>query len=105
MALNNDYDTVSDVITKKKAEVRLPDLYAVIMHNDHYTTMDFVVYVLVEIFDHPIQRAMDLMMQVHQTGQATVAVLPYQIAEMKIDEVTQLAEQEEYPLLLTLQKQ
>lgn len=95
----------SDVITKPKESTQHPQLYAVIMHNDNYTTMDFVVYVLMEIFDHTMDKAMDLMMQIHTTGQAVVALLPYQIAEMKADEVTELAEQEEFPLLVTLQKQ
>lgn len=93
----------TDVVTETKIQVKQPKLYTVIMYNDNYTTMDFVVYVLVEIFQHNIDKAYQLMMQIHESGQAAVALLPYDLAEMKVDEVTALAEQESYPLLTTIE--
>lgn len=93
----------TDVITETKIQVKQPKLYTVMMYNDNYTTMDFVVYVLVEIFQHNINKAYQLMMQIHEAGQAAVALLPYDLAEMKVDEVTALAEQESYPLLTTIE--
>ncbi|WP_228143735.1 ATP-dependent Clp protease adaptor ClpS [Moraxella pluranimalium] len=92
------------VITQTKPMTARPQMYAVVMHNDNYTTMEFVVFVLVEIFEHDMDEAYRLMMQIHETGRAVVAILPFDIAEMKVDEVNELAEQEEYPLLTTIEK-
>ncbi len=93
----------SDVALAVKPVLKKPQMYAVIMHNDNYTTMEFVVYVLTEIFDHPMDHAYTLMMQIHEKGQAAVALLPYQIAEMKVDQVDALAESAGYPLLTTIE--
>lgn len=93
-----------DVAVQEQTKIKKPSLYAVTMHNDDYTTMEFVVYVLVEIFDHDIEQAYRLTMQIHQAGKAVVATLPFEIAEMKVDEVNELAEQEQYPLLTTIEK-
>lgn len=83
----------------------MPPMYAVIMHNDDYTTMEFVVWVLVSVLDLPIHVAYELMMQIHEEGVAKVAVFPKEIAEMKVERIRTLAEQEEFPLLITLQKE
>lgn len=93
-----------DVAIQEQTQIKKPSMYAVIMHNDDYTTMEFVVYVLVGIFDHDIDTAYRLMMQIHHDGRAVVATLPFDIAEMKVDEVNELAEQEQYPLLTTIEK-
>lgn len=93
-----------DVAIQEQTQIKKPSMYAVIMHNDDYTTMEFVVYVLVEIFNHDIDTAYRLMMQIHHDGRAVVATLPFDIAEMKVDEVNELAEQEQYPLLTTIEK-
>ncbi|OOS07741.1 ATP-dependent Clp protease adaptor protein ClpS [Moraxella cuniculi DSM 21768] len=94
----------TDVISQTQSDWQMPDLYAVIMHNDDYTTMDFVVFLLNAVFDKPIEQAYQLMMQIHQTGRAVVAVLPYEIAEMKVDEATSLAEQEQFPLFISIEQ-
>lgn len=79
-----------------------PPLYALIMHNDDYTTMEFVMMVLMsELFLSP-ELAYRLMMTIHETGMAKVAVLPKEIAEMKALCITQLAEAADYPLLITV---
>lgn len=92
----------TDVIAQTK--LKEPVLYVVVMHNDHYTTMDFVVFVLLEVFGYDMDKAVTTMMQIHETGKAHVAVLPKEIAEMKVEQVEQLAEQADFPLLVTLQK-
>lgn len=104
--MNQDKQLVDgDVAVQEQTQLKKPSMYAVIMHNDDYTTMDFVVYVLVEIFQHTLERAVELMYTVHEAGRAVVAILPYEIAEMKVQQVNELAEQMEYPLLTTLEKQ
>lgn len=98
-------DTQADVAVAEQVEQAYAPLYAVVMHNDDYTTMDFVVYVLMEIFNHAPDRAVELMYAVHETGRAVVAILPYEIGEMRVAQVTELAEEMEYPLLTTLERQ
>lgn len=100
---NVQIDTQGDVALAQKQQLATPKLYAVVMHNDNYTTMDFVVYVLMEIFAHDEAAAVRLMLQIHEQGQAIVAKLPFEIAEMKADEVTELAEEENFPLLTTVE--
>lgn len=98
------YETESEVALTTSKLTRAP-MYAVVMHNDDYTTMDFVVYVLMDIFNHNVDKAVELMYDIHKLGRAVVAVLPFDIGEMKVLQVTELAEQMEYPLLTTLEKQ
>lgn len=81
-----------------------PALYALVMHNDDYTTMEFVVAVLMEVLSHDLGTAYELMMTIHSTGSAVVGVFPKEIAEMKLETVNQLAIKNEYPLLTTLEK-
>lgn len=102
---DTEHEVQSDVALADEMVHAHAPMYAVIMHNDDYTTMDFVVYVLVEIFQHTLERAVELMYTVHEAGRAVVAILPYEIAEMKVQQVNELAEQMEYPLLTTLKKQ
>lgn len=97
----DDNELDSDVIVK----LAKPPMYAIIMHNDDYTTMEFVVWVLVSVLNLPMNVAYERMMSIHQDGQAVVATLPKEVAEMKAQQIRQLAEQQEYPLLVTLQKQ
>ncbi|MDO4896935.1 MAG: ATP-dependent Clp protease adaptor ClpS [Moraxella sp.] len=102
--VQTQYTHDTDVILDTQTLAKEPPLYVIIMHNDDFTTMDFVVAVLVEVFDYGIQKAVDTMMQVHHEGYAPVAVFPKEIAEMKIAIVEEMAEQAQFPLLLTLQK-
>lgn len=97
----DDSELDSDVVV----QLAKPPMYALIMHNDNYTTMEFVVWVLVSVLNLPMDVAYERMMTIHQEGQAVVAILPKEVAEMKVQQICQLAEQEEYPLLVTLQKQ
>lgn len=105
MTSNHDTPEYSDLDTDVMTKLAKPPMYAIILHNDDYTTMEFVVWVLMSVLDLPIHVAHERMMVVHQEGQASVAILPKEVAEMKVEQIRQLAEQEEYPLLVTLQRQ
>lgn len=102
MSENTDFETDSDVATEHEFD-EVP-LFHVVMYNDDFTTMDFVVFVLVEVFAYDMERAVSVMMSVHHEGKAVVATLPKEIGEMKIAKVQDYAEQAEYPLLLTLER-
>ncbi len=76
-------------------------MYKVICHDDPTTTMEFVVGMLVRFFRKEVAEAMQLMMEVHNTGQALVAVLPFEQAEFRVDQVHSAARTVGYPLTMT----
>lgn len=95
-SLTNDTD-----INHKLEE---PGLYNVLLHNDDYTSMDFVVDVLVSIFRKNGVEASKIMMEVHQKGAGIAGTYPYDIGLTRIQEVKRRAQEEKYPLLCTLEK-
>lgn len=97
--------TQGEVKQQIKSQVREPKRYKVIMHNDDYTPMDFVVQVLIEVFHKRQEEAVMLMMMVHKGGKAVVGTYSYDIALTKIRTVTALAEEEGYPFRLTVEEQ
>ena len=90
-------------ITRTKKAIKEPPLYRVIYINDNTTTMEFVVGSLVEFFDYTVETATQLTVSIHENGQATVAVLPFEIAEQKGTEVTDSARLNEFPLQVKLE--
>jgi ATP-dependent Clp protease adaptor protein ClpS len=92
----------SDV--KNDQEIREPKLYRVILHNDDYTTMDFVIEVLVAVFHKPAAAATKIMLDVHKKGKGICGVYTYDIAATKVDQVNQLAKKWEFPLKCSLEE-
>jgi ATP-dependent Clp protease adaptor protein ClpS len=86
-------------------KLKKPPLYKVLLHNDNYTTMDFVVFVLVDVFHHSEISAIRIMLQVHNQGVGVAGVYTREIAETKIAKVTRLAREFEYPLLCTMEEE
>ena len=80
-----------------------PPLYRVIYINDSVTTMEFVVQTLIEIFNHSPEEAQAVTMKIHEEGSGTAAILPYEMAEQKGVEVTQLARNNGFPLQVKLE--
>lgn len=93
------------VSTQQETQHKLdrPRMYRVLLHNDNYTTMDFVVMILVRVFRKPETQAIKIMLDVHQKGIGVVGVMPREIAETKVQQVTQLARDAQYPLLCTME--
>jgi len=83
--------------------VKEPPMFKVIYLNDNQTSMEFVVESLVEFFDYTPSTAADITIDIHESGAATVAVLPYEIAEQKGIEVTMAARSQSYPLQIKLE--
>jgi ATP-dependent Clp protease adaptor protein ClpS len=96
-----DADTVTR--TRSEPKTRPPPLYKVLLHNDDYTTMEFVVHVLETVFCHPSPAAMTIMLAIHHRGVGVAGVFPYEIAETKATKVMELAREAEYPLLCTVE--
>ena len=80
-----------------------PPLFKVLLHNDDYTTMEFVVEVLQAVFHHDLQRATRIMLHVHQRGVGVAGSYPMEVAETKAEKVMSLARAAEFPLLCTLE--
>ena len=93
----------SQVIIKEK--LRKPDRYRVILHNDDYTTMDFVVDILCRVFHKTLVEAKEIMLQVHQNGRGECGVYTYEVAESKAERVISLARQAGFPLNCTLERE
>ena len=86
------------VVTETEKRVKVPPLYKVLLHNDDYTTMEFVVFILQGIFHHSESEAMQIMLHVHKHGVGVAGVYTREIAETRIAQVEALARSHEYPL-------
>ena len=84
--------------TKKKKEPAPPKKYKVILHNDDFTPMDFVVFILREFFHKTEEEANSITLQVHKLGQGIAGVYDYQLAEQKVYDVTECAKEHQFPL-------
>lgn len=94
-------DTAVDTRTEKK--VARPRMWKVLLHNDHYTTREFVVMVLVDVFNKSETDAVQIMMHVHHRGVGVAGVYTHDVAQTKIDKVHRLARAYEYPLKLSME--
>jgi ATP-dependent Clp protease adaptor protein ClpS len=91
------------VAVEKRKKTRRPSLYRVLLHNDDYTTQDFVVYVLKAIFHHSDELAYQIMMHVHTRGIGVAGLFPYETAEAKVERVHTLARENEFPLKCSIE--
>jgi ATP-dependent Clp protease adaptor protein ClpS len=100
-----DREDDASVVTRTRTDKKLqhPPLYRVLLHNDDYTTREFVVWVLQTVFHRNEIEAVQIMLHVHNNGVGIAGVYPYDVAEAKVRKVTELAEQNEFPLLSTLE--
>lgn len=105
---DNDRDGNGDgqLVTKSKSKARpkKPSQYKVLMLNDDYTPMEFVVMVLKRFFQMDLEAATRVMLQVHQSGVGVCGVFPYEIAETKVNQVMDAARENQHPLQCTLEK-
>ena len=101
MTLNND----NNLLTKEKVKVKKPDMYVVIMLNDDYTPMEFVIYVLQSVFKKNYEDAKKIMLLIHNEGKGICGVFPLDIAETKANQVIEFARINQHPLECKVQKQ
>ena len=90
--------------TESKTKLERPPLYKVFLHNDDFTTMEFVVFILQTVFNHGESDAVRIMLNVHREGIGLAGVYTYEVAEMKVDKVTSIAQANEFPLLCTMEE-
>jgi len=96
-------DNADQVFTEDEQRIKVPRLYKVILHNDDYTPMDFVVEILIEVFKKDELTATQIMLNVHNLGKGICGVYPFEIAETKVARVHELAQQYEYPLQASME--
>jgi ATP-dependent Clp protease adaptor protein ClpS len=89
--------------TRTRQKLARPRLYKVLLHNDDYTTMEFVVALLVHVFHHNESDAQAIMLNIHKKGMGVAGVYIYEIAESKMAQTMELAKKAEFPLLCTLE--
>jgi ATP-dependent Clp protease adaptor protein ClpS len=98
-------DTEESTLTDSRSDqkVQQPRLWRVLLHNDDYTTQDFVVWVLESIFNKPRGEAFAIMLNVHRSGLGLAGVYTHDVAETKLKATRQAAEEHEFPLLVTME--
>lgn len=94
-----------DVLLERKTRLKKPKLFRVLLHNDDFTTMDFVVFVLMHVFARSEGDAFAIMLKVHNEGIGLAGIYPYEIANMKSEKAMNLAKAREYPLLCTVEEE
>ena len=88
----------------ERSKTKLPKLYKVILMNDDYTTMEFVIEVLKTFFSMGQERATQVMLQIHNEGSAVCGVYPKDIAETKVSQVSEFAQQQGHPLRCSVEE-
>ncbi len=100
---NKEREYEGEVVVEDDSSIEEPRLYHVIIHNDNYTTMEFVVSVLETVFHLPTPKAEKLMQDVHKKGKAIVGTYTFEIAETKANEAMVMARDEGHPLRCTVE--
>lgn len=95
----------SGVLTETKTKTAKPPLYKVMLLNDDYTPMEFVVHILERFFGMSHAQAFELMLIVHKKGLAVVGVFSYEVAETKVSQVMDFARRHQHPLQCTMEKE
>jgi ATP-dependent Clp protease adaptor protein ClpS len=98
-----DRRTGGEVLERTKQETKKPELFKVLLQNDDYTTMDFVVEVLESVFNKAPAEAYRIMMAVHHQGQGLCGVYPFEVAETKVATVVDLARSNGFPLRASME--
>jgi ATP-dependent Clp protease adaptor protein ClpS len=93
----------TDVLSKTTEKTKKPQMYKVVFHNDDYTTMEFVVSVLMTIFHHDQTSAYRIMMHIHQNGLGVAGVFTREVAETKVAQTIAVARKNEFPLEVTIE--
>jgi ATP-dependent Clp protease adaptor protein ClpS len=97
--------TGTSVATKTRPKTKKPSLYRVLLLNDDYTPMEFVVHVLERFFSKPRDEAIQIMLHVHRHGVGVCGVYTFEVAETKVTQVIELARRHQHPLQCTMEKE
>jgi ATP-dependent Clp protease adaptor protein ClpS len=101
---NDGRDGDSGTVTLTRTKTQKPSMYKVLLLNDDYTPMEFVIYVLQRFFSKSAEDATKVMLHVHQSGVGICGVFTYEVAETKVTQVMDMARQHDHPLQCTMEK-
>lgn len=104
MSDGRDLNPQREVVTRTRRKLKKPRLYKVLLHNDDYTTMEFVVYVLQAVFHREQTEATQIMLHVHRNGIGVAGVYTHELGETKVAAVEHLALQHEFPLKCSMEE-
>ena len=105
MTKKDNMDNDALVLTKSKLKTKKPSMYKVLLLNDDFTPMEFVVLILERFFNADHQRAVSIMLTIHQKGLAVVGVYPHEIAETKVTQDMDFSRKNQHPLQCTMEKE
>ena len=100
-----EFEDDGAVMTESETRLEKPPLYKVILHNDDFTTMEFVVFILNQVFLRSNDEAFAIMLKVHHEGIGIAGIYSFEIANMKAEKAMNLARAHEYPLLCTVEEE
>jgi ATP-dependent Clp protease adaptor protein ClpS len=100
---NRDYESDELTVAESRTRLKKPPLFKVLLHNDDYTTMEFVVFVLKTVFQRADADSVSIMLKVHNEGVGVAGVYTYEVAETKAAKAMELARAHEYPLLCSVE--
>ena len=103
MSTRPDFGESTLTESRSDQQLQQPRMWRVLLHNDDYTTQDFVVWVLETVFHKPTAEAFDIMLSVHRSGMGVAGVYTHDVAETKLKTTRHLAEEHEFPLLVTME--
>ncbi|MEN7341947.1 MAG: ATP-dependent Clp protease adapter ClpS [Pseudomonadota bacterium] len=98
------YGDTGTVVEESRPKLKKPPMYRVVLLNDDYTPMEFVVQILEQVFQHDRTLATRIMLEVHTKGKGVCGVYTYDVAETKVAQVSQAAEQNQHPLACTMEE-
>ena len=98
-------DSKTKPSTSSRSKEDHPPMYKVLLHNDDYTTMEFVVDILVRVFGKSLEKATQIMLNVHNKGKEVCGIYPREVAETKVETVHTLAASKGFPLKSTMEKE
>lgn len=100
-----DSEQEGSLLTEIESQVEKPKLYKVVLHNDDFTTMEFVVFVLHHVFLKSQAEAVAIMLKVHHDGKGIAGVYPFEVANMKADKAMNFARARQFPFLCTVEEE
>jgi ATP-dependent Clp protease adaptor protein ClpS len=101
---HQDDEGDGDVATIIQEKIKRPSRYKVLLHNDDYTTMEFVIFVLQKFFGKNLDQAQGIMMKVHKEGTGICGIYTHEIAETKVSQVMQTSKREGHPLMCSMEE-
>ena len=102
---NDTRGTGTGVVAKTRPKTKKPSLYKVLLLNDDYTPMEFVVHILESIFSKTREEAVQIMLHVHRSGVGVCGIFTYEVAETKVAQVIEFARRHQHPLQCTMEKE